>query len=223
MTTPPRAYALAMVDWVVVSSLATAGGTLVIAIATFVSVRSANRAARTAERALQVGMRPLLSASRLTDPDLKMSWVDEHHARVGGGRASIELADDRIYLAMSLRNVGSGVAVMQSWTVDLRRRIEEADFGDPEGFRRQSRDLYIATGDVGFWQAAVRDPDDPLYAELRTTIEERRRFLIDLLYTNDEGDQRAITRFVITPPTDEGTQWFCSVGRHTYLDRPNPR
>jgi hypothetical protein len=210
-------------DWAIISSLATAGGTLVLAIATFVSVRSANRAARTAERALQVGMRPLLSASRLTDEDIKMSWVDEHHARVGGGRASIEIADDRIYLAMSLRNVGSGVAVMQSWNVDLGRRIEEADFGQPEGFRRQSRDLYIATGDVGFWQAAIRDPDDLLYANLRSAIEERRRFLIDLLYTNDEGDQRAITRFVVTPPSDEGAQWFCSVGRHAYLDRPNPR
>lgn len=47
--------------------------------------------------------------------------------------------------------------------------------------------------------------------------------MIDVLYTNDEGDQRAITRFVVVPPEDEGTQWFCSVGRHTYLDRPNPR
>jgi hypothetical protein len=31
-------------------------------------VRSANRAARTAERALQVGLRPVLVTSRLQDP-----------------------------------------------------------------------------------------------------------------------------------------------------------
>jgi hypothetical protein len=212
-----------MVDWVVVSSLATAGGTLVLAIATFASVRSANRAARTAERAYQIGMRPLLGASRLTDADLKMSWVDRHHARVGGGRASIEIDDDRIYLAMSLRNVGSGVAVMQAWRAEVDPDIANVPFARPEEFRNQSRDLYISAGDHGFWQAAVRDPDDPLYAGLRATIEERREFLIDILYTNDEGDQRAITRFVVMPPGDEGTQWFCSVGRHTYLDRPNPR
>lgn len=212
-----------MTDWATVSSLATAGGTLILAIATFVSVRSANRSARIAERALQVGMRPLLSASRLTDPDIKMGWVDDHRAKVGGGRASIEVADDRIYLAMSLRNVGSGVAVMQSWNVDTRPRIEDADFPQPDVFRRQGRDLYISTGDVGFWQAAIRDPNDPMYADLRSTIEMRRRFLIDVLYTNDEGDQRAITRFVVAPSGDGGTQWFCSVGRHTYLDRPNPR
>ncbi len=212
-----------MTDWATVSSLATAGGTLILAIATFVSVRSANRSARIAERALQVGMRPLLSASRLTDPDIKMGWVDDHRAKVGGGRASIEVADDRIYLAMSLRNVGSGVAVMQSWNVDTRPRIEDADFAQPDVFRRQGRDLYISTGDVGFWQAAIRDPNDPMYADLRSTIEMRRRFLIDVLYTNDEGDQRAITRFVVAPSGDGGTQWFCSVGRHAYLDRPNPR
>jgi hypothetical protein len=57
-----------MADWVTISSLATAGGTLVLAAATFASVRSGNRSARIAERALQVGMRPLLTPSRLEDP-----------------------------------------------------------------------------------------------------------------------------------------------------------
>jgi hypothetical protein len=212
-----------MADRATVSSLATAGGTLILAIATFASVRSANRAARTAERALQVGMRPLLGASRLTDADIKMSWVDDHRARVGGGRASVEIADDQIYLAMSLLNVGSGVTVMQAWNVEPDRRLGDESLARPEEFRRQSRDLYISTGDVGFWQAAIRDPNDPLYAGLRSTIEGRRPILIDLLYSNDEGDQRAVTEFVVVPPDDDGTQWFCSVGRHKNLDRLNPR
>ena len=98
-----------------------------------------------------------------------------------------------------------------------------APFGQPDEFRGQTRDLYVSTGDAGFWQAAIRDPEDPLYAGLRETIEQRHPLLIDILYTNDEGDQRAITRFVVVPPEDEGSQWFCSVGRHMYLDRPNPR
>jgi hypothetical protein len=38
-----------MTDWATVASLATAGGTLILAIATFASVRSAHRAARVAE------------------------------------------------------------------------------------------------------------------------------------------------------------------------------
>jgi hypothetical protein len=214
---------VAMTDWVTISALATATGTLVLAIATFVSVRSANRTARAAERSLQIGMRPLLSASRLTDPDVKIGWVDDHRAGVGGGRASIELVEDRIYLAMSLRNVGSGVAVLQAWNVVTEERIEDAAFGEPDGFRDQSRDLYIAANDVGFWQAAIREPTDPLHGSLRAAIADRRTFLIDVLYTNDEGDQRAITRFLVAPTGDGGTQWLASVGRHTYLDRPNPR
>ena len=44
-----------MADWVTISSLATAGGTLVLAMATFASVRSANQSARVAERSLLVG------------------------------------------------------------------------------------------------------------------------------------------------------------------------
>jgi hypothetical protein len=54
-------------DWATISALATAGGTLVLALATFGSVRSANRAARLAERSLRAGLRPLLMPSRLED------------------------------------------------------------------------------------------------------------------------------------------------------------
>ena len=41
-----------MTDWTTVASLATAGGTLVLALATFASVRSSNRSARVTERAV---------------------------------------------------------------------------------------------------------------------------------------------------------------------------
>ena len=40
------------------ASLTTAAGTLVLAVATFSSTRSANRASRVAEQALLVGLRP---------------------------------------------------------------------------------------------------------------------------------------------------------------------
>ena len=52
-------------DWASIASLATAAGTLVLAVATFAAVRSANRAARAAEQSLLVGLRPLLVPSRL--------------------------------------------------------------------------------------------------------------------------------------------------------------
>jgi hypothetical protein len=42
-------------DWVTISALATAAGMPVLALAMFASVRSANRAARVAERSLPAG------------------------------------------------------------------------------------------------------------------------------------------------------------------------
>src|SRR5580765_2957314 len=107
-----------MVDWVTISSLATASGTLVLAVATFASVRSANRAARSAERALQVGLRPVLFSSRLQDPAQKIRWADDHWAGLPGGRAVLEDVDGVVYLAMSLRNVGSGLAVLRGWRLE---------------------------------------------------------------------------------------------------------
>ncbi|HKO25894.1 MAG TPA: hypothetical protein VJU80_00435, partial [Solirubrobacteraceae bacterium] len=65
-----------MADWATISSLATAGGTLVLAVATFAAVRSSNRSARIAEVALQEQRRPLLAGSRLNvDPEQKIMFV----------------------------------------------------------------------------------------------------------------------------------------------------
>src|SRR5262249_16199454 len=79
-----------MADWVTISSLATAGGTLVLAVATFASVRSANRAARVAEHALQVGLRPVLTPSRPEDPPEKVNFGDDRWFHVPAGGALLE-------------------------------------------------------------------------------------------------------------------------------------
>jgi len=50
-------------DWATIASFATAVGTLVLAVATFSSVRSANRSARIAERSFLIGLRPSLAPS----------------------------------------------------------------------------------------------------------------------------------------------------------------
>ena len=97
-------------DWATIASFATALGTLVLAVATFSAVRSSNRSARIAEEAFQVNLRPVLVTSRLDDPIQKIRWIDDHWAQLEGNRASVELVDGSIYLAISVRNVGSGLA-----------------------------------------------------------------------------------------------------------------
>src|SRR5437867_5307832 len=211
-----------MADWATISSLATAGGTLVLALATYASVRSANRAARTAEWALQVGMRPLLTPSRLEDPSERMMWGDQHWAEVGGHRAYVDVVGDRIYLAMSLRNSGAGVAVIQGWYPDTQAIGTQRPHADPDAFTPQQRDLFIPAGDIGFWQAGLRDPSEPVHAAIREAIEEPRIFSVQLLYTDHEGGQRAISWFSLAP-RDEGSQWLCSVIRHWNLELPDSR
>jgi hypothetical protein len=213
-----------MVNWVSVSSFATAGGTLVLALATFASVRSANQAARTAERSLQVNLRPVLVPSRADDPVEKMMWSDEHWAAVPGGRALVELLDGNIYLAMSLRNVGSGIAVLHGWWPSGAPRLNILEHADPDEFRMQTRDMFIPAGDISFWQAAIRDEEDAAYAELTDAITMRRAVTVELLYGDHEGGQRAISRFHLVPRQDENDQgWMCTVVKHWNLDRPDPR
>ena len=68
-----------------------------------------------------------------------------------------------------------------------------------EDFRRLTRDLYIAPGEIGFWQGAFRDPEEAAFAEARSAVEEPRRFGLDVLYGDHELGQRSITRFSMVP------------------------
>jgi hypothetical protein len=211
-------------DWVTISSLATAGGTLVLAAATFASVRSANRAARVAEQSLLVGNRPLLIPSRPEDTPLKVSFADDHYVLTPGGGGTAEATDSEIYLTISVRNVGSGIAVLHGWrhepTSDVAQLARSPRPGD-DSFRRTTRDIYVAPGDVAFWQGAVRDPADPEFDELRARITARERVFIDLLYGDHQGGQRVISRFSLLPRGDD--EWFAVVSRHWNVDRPDPR
>jgi hypothetical protein len=215
---------LAGVDWSTVATLATAAGTLILAIATFAAVRSANRSARISELAFRVGTRPVLVTSRLQDPVQKMRWMDDHWAKVEGSQATIEIVDQNLYMAVSLRNVGSGLAVPIGWYVMDGAQSTDVAHADPAQFRMQTRDLFVAAGDVGFWQAAIRDHDDRDYGWLCVAAFEPHPFTLELLYGDHEGGQRTITRFGMIPRQTEGTtRWFPSTARHWNLDRPDPR
>ena len=210
-----------MLDWVTISSLATAGGTLVLAVATFSSVRSANRAARAAERSLLAGLRPLLMPSRLEDPPEKIRFADDHWVRVDGGHGAVELVDEAVYLVIALRNAGNGIAVLHGWLFHPLAMPGEAAQPEVATFRRQTRDIYVPAGSVGFWQGAFRDPGDPMYADAKEVGKEPRIVTIDLLYGDQDGGQRTISRFTVSPINNGG--WLASVGRHWSLDRVDPR
>ncbi len=209
------------VDWVAVSAIITAGATLVLAFATFASVRSANRAARAAERSLLAGLRPLLAPSRLDDAPQKVGFSDDKWFLVPGGGAIAEATDGVVYLAIAVRNVGSGIAVLHGWRLVLDVRQGLSEHPPVDDFRRLTRDLYIAPSETGFWQGAFRDPAEPAFVEARAAVREPRRIGIDVLYGDHELGQRSITRFSITP-RDDGA-WVASVGRHWNVDRPDPR
>jgi hypothetical protein len=211
----------AVADLVTISQFATAAGTLVLAGATFAAVRSANTAARTAERSLMTGMRPLLIPSRTVDPTSKVLWRDGHFIALEGGRGHAHVADDVIYLAMAVRNAGTGMAVLHAWYPRCATFEPDATYADVDEFRRLTIDLYIPAGEPGFWESAIRGRDDRHWAEIESAISERRPFTIDVLYGDQEGGQRVVSRFILVPAGEDN--WYTQTGRHWNLDRPDPR
>jgi hypothetical protein len=216
-----------------IASLTTAGGTLILAIATFSSTRSANRAARIAERSLLASLRPVLVHAQLGDPRQKIGFADDHWVHVDGPSAVFDVTDDAIYLAFGLRNVGTGMAILQSWYPTPYRLLGDRMYRPIEEFRPQTRALYVPSGGLGFWQGALRDPSEEVFSEFKAAEQAGQGVTIDLLYSDMNGGQRTVTRLSLMPtpgdrsngddPNPDGHdrqnhRWIASIGTHWLID-----
>jgi hypothetical protein len=218
-----------LADWVTISSLATAGGTLVLAVATFSSVKSANRSARIAEKSILIGTRPVLIPSREEDPVERLRFGDGTFLNVAGHGAAAEQHDGRIHM---------GIEVAQRWRrpggdLGWRARTlagEEARTGkslvgqqgdvptpDLADFRRQQLDLYTPAGETGFWQGGLYDPDEPGYRDVMDELQSGGGVIyVDLLYGDQEGRQLTIVRFGVSEWPSDGEQ---EIGERAYVLR----
>lgn len=100
------------------------------------------------------------------------------------------------------------------------------DHRPEQEFRTQTRDLYIPPGDIGLWQGAVRDVADALNAEIAEAVQDRQPITVELLYSDQAGGQRTISRFILTAVDGgdhEDRPWLAQVNRHWYLDHRGPR
>jgi hypothetical protein len=147
-------------------------------------------------------------------------FIDDHWVHAGGGEAVAEVTDEAIYLVMSLRNAGNGIAALQAWSFSPEL-LRDFVHGDPDQFHRLTRDIYVPPNDVGFWQGALRDPSTEEFQSARRAIQQHQGMTIDVLYTDHEGGQRTISRFVILPRSDAG--WLTTVAKHWNLDGHGPR
>ena len=217
-----------MADWSTIASVGTAAGTLVLAVATFSSVRFGQRSARIAERStaiaersLLLGLRPVLAPSRVTDPPEMVRFGDGRMVSVEGGLAAVENDGELYYFVIPLRNVGNGLAVLQAWRLEASRPELDTPHAELEEHRRQTRDLYVPAGDTGFWQGAIREPDDPFREGLAEAFLAGGVMTVDLLYGDHEGGQLTISRFVLT--REEDGHWHPGVVRHWALESVDPR
>jgi hypothetical protein len=166
-------------------------------------------------------MRPLLVPSGSADEVQKVRFVDGRYVKLPGARAVADIDGGNPYLAISLRNAGTGIGVIHGWRFCPNPTATDPPL-DPDGFRSQSRDLYISPGIVGFWQGALRDSADPEHDALRDAVGSGVLFAVDLLYRDRDAGQWTISRFVLERP-DQGHDWLTSVVRHWSVDGPNTR
>jgi hypothetical protein len=207
------------VDWATVAKLATAGATLSLATATFASVRSANRAARTVERSLRAGMRAVLLPTRPDDPPQTIAFPDDRRLTVPGGGAVTEVTAEAIYLAMPIRNLGGGLAVLRGWSLHAERAQDE--HATVEEFNPLTCDLHLAGSETVVWQSMLQDLASTAFTSVREAVLARQPLSLGILYCDQEETQRTIARFALTPATQDG-MWLAAVNRHGNPDPLRP-
>jgi hypothetical protein len=206
-----------------ISQVATAAGTLVLALATFSSIRAARESTRLAERAMLAAQRPLLIPSRVDDPAEKARFGDGVVIKVEGHRGTVHVSDDGgVFLGLSLRNGGAGMAVIHSWHVFAEAERRAARPESIDDFRRQQLDIWIPSGETAVWRGAIRDTTDADNVMVRREAAAGQRIFVDLVYGDIEGGQRSIARFAL--PTDaEDNYGRAEVLRYWALDGSDPR
>ena len=84
----------------------------------------------------------------------------------------------------------------------------------------------LAFVNIGLWQGAIRDANDPSHREVADAVRRREPVAVELLYSDQVGGQRTISRFSLVPfarEEDDQVSWMVSGTRHWYLDRAGPR
>jgi hypothetical protein len=161
--------------------------------------------------------------SRLDDYRQKVGFMNPGEwLYVDGGRGAARANDDAVLFAGSVRNVGSGIAVLHGWRIFTGSRFE-APTTQPtaEELTRYTRDIFVPAGDVGFWQATFRDATSDGFAAARRAVQEREDIVVDVMYGDLEGGQRTVTRFSLLPAGDD--DWLLTAGRVWNIDRDDPR
>src|SRR5206468_2889930 len=103
-----------------------------------------------------------------------------------------------VYMIISVRNVGRGLAVLHGWALPPDRMSERMPLSE---FHLLQRDIFVAPDYDGFVQVASRDPESKEFAAL-VGGERSGVFWIDLLYSDIESTQRLVTRFAVTTAPD---------------------
>ena len=122
--------------------------------------------------------------------------------RVAGGAATLKVADGVVYMVISVRNVGTGLAVVHRWHVEVTGQPQQTH-PPLEDFTTQARDIYVASGDIGFWQERCAIRPQRQFEAVAAAVEAGDPMVLSILYGDWEGGQRVIGQFALRRANDK--------------------
>jgi hypothetical protein len=177
-------------------------------------------------RAIAPGWDALAAHAFAARGSAAQGWLRRRSLRPSSWSSGVaEATEAAIYLTMSLRNAGSGIAVLHGcesrW---LGRSHCSLSPIAPRSARsdtsRATCTSLRATSRSG--KGAYRDPGEAEFSEVASRVRSRERLFVDLLYGDHRGGQRVVSRFSLQPRAS-AEDWYVTVSRHWNVDLPDPR
>lgn len=108
-----------------------------------------------------------------------------------------------VYLAVSIRNVGSGVAVLHGWHVQAGLQTQRSH-PPLEEFTTQNLDIYVAPDGNGLWLSALRDPAPGLITAPQCWLFSARWLRLSDMTENNAAREVCIWTYWVRPEAEEG-------------------
>lgn len=157
-------------------------------------------------RQIKHNLLPIMVPARPDGRKRVARFTLEKHVTIRNADTYAEFDGDGVCLAVCLRNIGSGVAVLKGFDASPNDSAEPASYDVPSLSRFASalHALYLGPGDAAYLAifTSLDSSRTDAYEVVQETVPNGASLLLDLVYTDHSGGQLTISRLELEWATD---------------------
>jgi hypothetical protein len=182
----------------VAATIALAGTTMLVAV-------PAAWSALLSARQMKRNLLPIITPARPDGSKRVARFTPAKHVVLENADSFSQEDGERVYLAVCVRNIGSGVAVVRGVDANSTDEVKElAPDGIPalRGLVRSERSLYLGPTEAAYLTMWATSSSSAGFDVVRRTVPAKGDLLLDLVYCDHAGRQLTVSRIELRWASD---------------------